>query len=268
MKPVIFIIVFLFFLPCLVCANSYVFVVDENSNPLYGYRAIETEDGIFISKIESVKKWIVSVRSQLIVVKEGYFYPVKDIIIDRKRQTAQFKIDLSERKPLYFNPEETPIDRSKKISAAESDTKKYFISDKEKTLLDYIALAREYEDTGQWDKAIHAYEMLEQKDPEIIEKIGTLYYRLGKFKKANEYFSRLPKNEIIVSKLVGIYIIEREYESALKILNSHTFNSPYIHYLKGLIYYLTNRKDEAYKEALILFSLDKNLGQNLRELLR
>lgn len=250
MKLLIFTIV-LSIVPCLVYASSpvYVFVIDENSKPLHRYRAYETDqDNVFISRIEPVKKWIIYVRSQLIVVKDGYFYSVKDVIIDRKNAIAMLKIALSERKPLYFNPEGKPAQRSKKI--------------------DYLALARRYEETGQWDRAVQAYEKMEQKNPEIIETIGMLYYRLGKFKKAEEYFSRLPKNEMTVSRLACIYIIEKEYESALRILDSHSFNSPYIHYLKGLIYYLTNRKDDAYREALILFSMDRQLGQNLRELLR
>lgn len=268
MKFLILIILFLFF-PCPVSASNYVFVIDENSNPIQGYRATETDrDDIFISKIDPVKRWITSVRSQLIVVKNGYFYPVKEIIIDRKKGIARLQIDFSERKPLYFNPEEVSIDRSKKVLAATSEAKKQVVPEKEKPVPDYLALARKYENTGQWDRAVQAYEKLEQKNSEIIEKIGTLYYRLGKFKKAEEYFSKLPENETVVAKLAAIYIIEKEYESALKILQSHNFNSPYIHYLKGLIYYLTDRKDEAYREALILSCQDSNLGQNLRELLR
>lgn len=254
MKFAIFTILVLIFFPCVLSASSYIFIIDENLKPIQGYRATEFQNDIFISKIDPIKKWIISVRSQLIVVKDGYFYPVKEIIIDRKKGVAKFRIDFSERKPLYFNPEEKPMAVEVKKQAV--------------PVLDYLALARQYEETGQWDRAVQAYEMLEQKNPEIIEKIGILYYRLGKFKKAEEYLSHLPKNETVIIKLASIYIIEKKYESALKILESHSFNSPYIHYLKGLIYYLTDRKDDAYREALILNSQDRNLGQNLRELLR
>jgi len=263
-KFLIFIVAFLFF-PCIVFAGNsvYVFVIDENSKPVHGYRATETErDDVFISKIDPVKKWIIIVRSQLIVVKNGYFYPVKDSVIDRKKGIARLQIDFSGRAPLYFNPEEEVVDRSKKLAPV--------ITRETKPAPDYLSLARKYEDTGQWDRAVQVYEKLpeQQKNFEIMEKIGTLYYRLGKFKKAEEYFSRLPKNEIVVIKLAGIYIVEKQYESALRILDSYDFDSPYIHYLRGIIYYLTGRKDEAYREALILFSLNKALAQNLRELLR
>lgn len=269
------VIVILFFLPCLVFAGepAYVFIIDDNSNPLQGYKILETQrNNIYITKIEPIKKWLTNVRSSLVVVQNGYVYPVKDsIILDKRKGIALLLID-SAPKPLYFNPEEILIDKDVKVLI---ENKKVILS-KVKTLFpsetsrDYLALAEHYENNAEWSRALSIYEeILKQKrEDKIIKKIGTIYYRLGNFKKAKEYFEMLPRNEETIIKLVGIYIIEKNFKGALKIINSSGLNSPYLHYLKGVIYYLTNKKDEAYKEVSELSHMDSNLAQNLRDLLR
>jgi len=279
------IIIILLFLPSLLFASesSYVFITDENYSPVQGYKLLETQrDDIYATKIEVIKKWITTLRSQLIVVQDGYVYPVKDsIIVDKRKGIALLLIDFSSRKPIYFNPEEVLLDRDIKVlkenkslifskiqTLFPSEVKKIEI--KKTSLVDYIALAEQYENIGQLSKALSIYEdMMKQKsDNNIINKIGLLYYRLGNFKKAKEYFKMLPKDEQAIIKLVGIYIIEKDFEGALKIINNSGINSAYMHYLKGILYYLTSKKEEAYVEASILFQMDRNLAQNLRDLLR
>lgn len=282
-------IIFFLFIPALLFAgeSAYVFVVDENSKPFQGYRVLETQrDDIYITKIQPIKKWITTLRSQLIVAKDGYVYPVKDsIIIDKQKGIALLLIDFSQRKSLYFNPEEILIDKDIKLLIENkkrilSKVKELFPSEvkkieikQEKTLLpDYFTLAEQYEKNAQWSKALSIYKELlkeEPKNKKIINKIGLIYYYLSDFKKAKEYFEMLPKDdEQTIIKLVGIYIIEKNFEEALRVINNSSLNSPYLHYLKGIVYYLTNRKDEAYKQVSILFYMDSNLAQNLRDLLR
>lgn len=281
MRTLIIVSLFLF-VPCLVFASNsnYVFVIDENSNPLWGYKILETpKDDVYISKTEPIKKWIISLKSRLIVVHDGYVYSVKDsIIVDKKREISVLLIDFSERKPLYFNPEEKLIDRDirKLVENKKSVLAKLFPSETKKekkkpSLHDYLALAEQYENNGQLDKAISIYEEIlkqDTKNQKIINKIGIIYYRVGNFKKASEYFAKLPETEDVVVRLFGIYIIEKDYEKALKIINNSGINSAYLHYLKGIVYYLTNKKDDAYREVSILFNLDRTLSQNLRDLLR
>ncbi len=71
-----------------------------------------------------------------------------------------------------------------------------------------------------------------------------------------------------VIKVVGIYIIEKDFNGALKVINNSGLNSAYIHYLRGILYYLINDKERAYKEVSILSSMNSTYAQNLRDLLR
>ncbi|MGB9821939.1 MULTISPECIES: tetratricopeptide repeat protein [Thermodesulfovibrio] len=278
------IIIILLLLPSLIFASesAYVFVIDENYNPVQGYKLLETQrDDIYISKIEPIKKWITTLRSQLIVVQDGYIYPVRDsIIVDKKKGIALLLIDFSQRKPLYFNPEEFLIDRDINVLIANKKVtylkvKTLFPSEikkeaKKGKISDYTALAEQYEKTGQWNMALSVYEdILKQKqESNIINKIGVLYYRLGNFKKAREYFQMLSKDEKTIARLVGICIIEKDFEEALKLINNSGLNSAYMHYLKGIIYYLIGNKDRAYIEVFMLIPLNNELAQNLRDLLR
>jgi len=93
--------------------SAYVFVVDGNLYPLYGYKIVPThKDNLYITKIAPIKKWIASVKSQLIVARDGYVYPVKDsIIVDKAKGIAVLLVDFYGRKSLYFNPEENLTDR-------------------------------------------------------------------------------------------------------------------------------------------------------------
>ncbi|MCS7163539.1 MAG: tetratricopeptide repeat protein [Thermodesulfovibrio sp.] len=282
-------IILLLLIPTIIFAGErmYIFVVDENSKPMFGYKILETQrDDIYITKIDPIKKWINILHSQLIVVKDGHVYPVKDsVIVDKKKGVALVVIDFTQRKSLYFNPEEILIDKNTKL--LHENKKKAFLkikdmfpsevkkveNKKEKAIFtDYIALAETYEKNAQWSRALSIYEELLKKEPnnkKIIHKIGVVYYHLSEFKKAKEYFERLPKdNEETIGKLVGIYIIEKDFEKALQIINNSGLKTPYFHYLKGVIYYLTNKKDEAYKEVSILLQMDLSLAQNLRDLLR
>jgi len=282
-------IIFFLFVPALLFAHEsvYVFVIDENSKPFQGYRVLETQrDDIYMTKIQPIKKWITTLHSQLIVVQDGYVYPVKDsIIIDKLKGIALLLIDFSQRKSLYFNPEEILIDKDIKLLIENkkrilskvkelfpSEVKKIEIRQEKLLLSDYAALAERYEKNAQWSRALSIYEELlkqEPKNKKIINKIGVIYYHLSDFKKAKEYFEMLPKNEEqTIIKLVGIYIIEKNFEGALSVINNSGLNSPYLHYLKGIVYYLTNRKEEAYKQVSILFYMDSNFAQNLRDLLR
>lgn len=282
-------VIFFFLIPSLLFAGeaAYVFVIDEKLNPFQGYKILETQrDDIYITKIEPIKKWITALHSQLIVVQDGYVYPVKEpIIVDKIKGIALLLVDFSQRKSLYFNPEEVLIDRDIKLLIENkkrilSKVKELFPSEvkkieikQEKTLLpDYFALAEHYEKNAQWNRALSIYEELlkqEPKNKKIINKIGLIYYHLNDFRKAKEYFEILPKDdEGTIIRLAGIYIVERNFEEALRIINNSGLNSSYLHYLKGIVYYLTNRKEEAYKEVSILFHMNSNFAQNLRDLLR
>ncbi|WP_353684537.1 tetratricopeptide repeat protein [Thermodesulfovibrio sp. 3907-1M] len=278
------IVIILLLLPSLLFASesTYVFVIDENYNPVQGYKLLGTQrDDIYISKIEPIKKWITNLRSQLIVMQDGYVYSVRDsIIVDKRKGIALLLIDFSQKKPLYFNPEEVLIDRDIKVLTANkneaySKIKTLFPSEikkeaRKEKISDYTALAEQYEKTGQWSLALSVYEDILKHKPEgnIINKIAILYYRLGNFKKAKEYFKMLSKDEQTVARLVGICIIEKDFEEALKFIKNSGLNSAYMHYLKGILYYLIGNKDRAYKEVSILFPLNNELAQNLRDLLR
>lgn len=278
------ILIILLFIPSFLFAEDsvYVFITDENNKPFYGYKLLETQrDDIYVSKIEPIKKWITSLKSQLIVVHNGHVYPVKDsIIIDKKQGIALLLIDFLQRKPIYFNPEEVLIDRDIKVLMENKkniyskvknlfplETKKIEIKKQE---TDYIALAEEYEKIGNWSMALSMYENLlkNKQEDNIIKKIGVLYYRIGNFKKAKEYFKMLSNIEENVIKVVGIYIIEKDFNGALKVINNSGLNSAYIHYLRGILYYLINDKERAYKEVSILSSMNSTYAQNLRDLLR
>lgn len=278
------ILIILLFIPSFLFAEDsvYVFITDENNKPFYGYKLLETQrDDIYVSKIEPIKKWITSLKSQLIVVHNGHVYPVKDsIIIDKKQGIALLLIDFLQRKPIYFNPEEVLIDRDIKVLMENKkniyskvknlfplETKKIEIKKQE---TDYIALAEEYEKIGNWSMALSMYENLlkNKQEDNIIKKIGVLYYRIGNFKKAKEYFKMLSNIEENVIKVVGIYIIEKDFNGALKVIDNSGLNSAYIHYLRGILYYLINDKERAYKEVSILSSMNSTYAQNLRDLLR
>ncbi|MEN2994700.1 MAG: tetratricopeptide repeat protein [Thermodesulfovibrio sp.] len=282
-------IILLLLAPTIIFAEetTYVFVVDENSKPLFGYKILKTQkDDIYITKIDPIKKWINILQSQLIVVKDGHVYPVKDsVIVDKKKGIALVVIDFTQRKSLYFNPEEILIDKNIKLlnenkkkvllkikDMFPSEIKKVETKEEKAIFFDYLALAETYEKNAQWSRALSIYEELLKKQPnnkKIIHKIGLICYHLSEFKKAKEYFERLPKdNEDTIAKLVGIYIIEKDFEKALQIINNSGLKTPYLHYLKGVIYYLTNKKDEAYKEVSILLQMNFTLAQNLRDLLR
>lgn len=278
------VIIILLLLPSILFASepAYVFVIDENYNPVQGYKLLETQrDDIYISKIDPIKKWITTLRAQLIVVKNGYVYPVKDsFIVNKRKGIALLLLDFSQRKPVYFNPEEVLIDRDIKVlienkNEAYSKVKTLLPSEIKKEarrekISDYTAIAEQYEKTGQWIMALSVYEDILKHKPDgnIINKIALLYYRLGNFKKAKEYFKMLSKDEQTVARLVGICIIEKDFEEALKLINNSGFNSAYMHYLKGILYYLMGNKDRAYKEVSMLFPLNNELAQNLRDLLR
>lgn len=112
-----------------------------------------------MTKIQPIKKWITVPRSQLIVVQDGYVYPVKDsIIIDKLKGIALLLIDFSQRKSLYFNPEEILIDKDIKLLIENkkrilpkvkelfpSEFKKIEIKQEKILLSDYVALAEQYE---------------------------------------------------------------------------------------------------------------------------
>lgn len=268
--------------------SCYVLVIDESSKPIVGYKILPTpREDVFISKSEPIKKWIVQPKSTLFVLKNKDLYPVKDsFIFDRKKGIVLLLIDLMQKKISPFETEKLEIDSNIKVllesrkdvlakietvfpvSKTPSFEPKISITPQP----DLLSLAEQYDKTGQFDKALPLYEQLIKIYPEkkeFIDKAGTIHYKLGNFSKAKEYFSALPKDERTLTKLAGIYIIEKNFEKALKLIETSTLsNSAYMHYLRGILLHLLNRKDEAYKELSILMKLDKNLAQSLRDLLR
>lgn len=266
--------------------ESYVFLIDEFSTPKKGFKILETDrEDVFISKTEPLKQWIINLNSKLIVVKNGYVYPVVDsIIVDKKKATVLLLINFSERKPLYFTPQKYSIDididnliKNKKTIMAKIDLllgEKAKLKKSEAQQLssnELIELAQKYEIMAQWDRAIEIYEEILKNQPKnllIYEKIGLLYYKTGNFKKALESFQKLPTNESNLFRIIGISIILKDFDRAAKLLNEQFYKNPYAHYLKGIVYYLKGNKEEAYKEVSILIKIDKNLAENLRDLLR
>ncbi len=266
--------------------EAYVFVTDERDNPIKGYKILPTEKkDIFICTIEPLKKWIITPKSLLIIVKDRDIYRVKDsIVFDRKNGIALLKADLTNVITLSFKINEIEIDKNisvliknKKLISAKLD-ELFPYEEKVSTLpskeeeANLLNLAEYYESLGQFDKALNLYEKILSQAPNdkvIMEKIALINYRLGNFKKAKEYFFKLSSDEKSLARIVGILIIEKDFENALKILNNYEkHQSKYFHYIKGVILYLTGKKDEAYKELLVLIKIDKNLARNLHELLR
>ncbi|MCS7163610.1 MAG: hypothetical protein NZ845_01235 [Thermodesulfovibrio sp.] len=260
--------------------SSYVFIVDGSKNPLLGYKVVETDrDDIFIGKIEILKKWISIISSEMIVVKDGSFYPVVDsLILDKKREIVLLIVDLHKRKPIYFNPEEYRIFRDVKIlmenkSFIIAKIKKLFpkeVKIAEFKLEELINTAYQFEKAGQTNKALQIYEEILKQKPkeEILEKVAMLYYKVGDYKKAKEAYLKLSINKERLEKIVGILIINKDFELAQRIIENIDLNSAYIHYLRGVVYYLNGQKDKAYREINTLSTLDKNLTQSLRDLLR
>ncbi|GAB6183568.1 tetratricopeptide repeat protein [Thermodesulfovibrio hydrogeniphilus] len=290
MKKIIFFIFFgLIFSSSAFSDNlSYVVVIDENSNPVSAYAIVPTQrEEIFMSKVEPLKKWIMISKSRLIVVKNGVGYPVNDsLIFDKKKGIVLLLIDTNQGKPFNFNTEMAERDvnvllENKKIVSSKLETlipqyKKPSTELHEISIpeIDYLSIASKYENIGQLEKALDIYEQIYKKAPdskesrEILEKIVKLSYKLGYYKKAKDYLLKLPNEEKNTIKLASIYIIEKDFEGALKVIGNSQSNSAYLHYLKGILFYLSNKKDDAYRELSILLKLDKNLANNLRELLR
>ena len=268
--------------------NSYfIFVIDEKDKPVFGYEILNTpNESIFLGKLEPLKKWIILPKSELYIARDGCLYSVKNsVIIDKARGVVLYFIDLEEKKPITFSLETIKIDRDVKYllsnkSKILSNLKTLFSDiDKEKKVIiadqkepDLLAVASHYEEIGQLDKAITTYKEILKKDGfshEIVNKIALLYYRSGNFNKAREFFKKLPQNDENVKRLVGILIIEKKFDEALKILKNTTLqDKKHLYYLRGIIYYLVGEKNEAYKELLELSKIDKELAESLRDLLR
>ncbi len=286
MKKAFFLIFFCIFSVSAYADNlSYVVVVDEHLNPISAYAIVPTQrEEIFISKVEPLKKWIITSKSRLIVVKNGVAYPVNDsFIYDKKRGIVLLLIDTKQGRPFYFNREIAERDikvllEDKKLIS--SKLEKIFPQYKKTSEefyepsvpeIDYLSMAIKYENIGQFDRALDLYEQLYKKSYEnkdLLEKIVNLSYKSGNYKKAKDYLLKLPLEEKNIIKLASLYIIEKEFNEALKLTINLQSNSPYLHYLKGILFYLNNKKDDAYRELSILLKLDKNLANNLRELLR
>lgn len=267
--------------------SSFIFVIDENNNPLFGYKVLETHrEEIYFGKVDPLKKWIILSKSELYINKNGFLYPVKNsLIIDKAQGVVLFVVDLTNRKFMNFSLDMIKIDRDIKSI---SDNKRKFLSkidilfplvDKEKEPvsierkeMDLLSIANNYEKTGQIQKAITIYEEILKSDSsslEITSKIASLYYKSGNFIKAKEFLQKLPKNDENLKKLIGILIIEKNFDEALKILNDTNFkDKKYAHYFRGIIHYLIGNKNEAYNEVLELSKIDKELSESLRDLLR
>lgn len=264
----------------------YLFLMEEG-NPIYGYRVLETsKENVFLGKVDAIKKWIILSKSMLYISKDQYLFPVKDSqILDRAHGIVLFLIDLSQKRERNFSLDKVNIDQDiKKII----NNKQRFLSKIEEIFpsslqertstsskaedINLLALAKNYELTGQIQKAIDIYEELLNKEPislEISSKIASLYYKSGKFNKAREYLQRLPKNEDNIKKIIGILIIEKKLEDALHMLNKEDLqDKKYLHYTKGIIFYLMNRRDEAYRETIELKKIDSKLAESLGDLLR
>ncbi|MCX7771262.1 MAG: tetratricopeptide repeat protein [Proteobacteria bacterium] len=267
--------------------SSFIFVIDENNNPLYGYKVIETQrEDIFFGKVEPLKKWIILSKSALYISKNGFLYPVKNsVIIDKSQGLVLFVVDLTNKKSMSFSLDMIKIDRNIKVLL---ENKRKLLSkleilfppviqEKEPISIerketDLLSMAMNYEKIGQIQKAITIYEEIMKSDRsslEITSKIASLYYKTGNFIKAKEFLQKLPKNDENIKKLIGILIIEKKFDEALKILNDKTFqDKKYVYYLRGIIHYLIGNKNEAYNEVLELSKIDKELSESLRDLLR
>lgn len=267
--------------------SSFIFVVDENNKPMYGYKVLETpRENIFFGKVEPLKKWIILSKSELYISKNGFLYPVQNsIIIDKTLGLVLFLIDLTNKKTMNFSLDMVRLDRDIKSL---SDNKRKLLSkleilfpsvvpDKEtisieRKKMDLLNMAIFYEQTGQIPKAILVYEEILKSDSslsEITYKIASLYYKSGNLIKAKEFLQKLPKSDESTKKLIGILIIEKNFDEALKILNNATFqDKKYAYYLRGIIHYLKGNKNEAYNEVLELSKIDKQLSESLRDLLR
>ncbi len=264
----------------------YLFLMEEGK-PIYGYRVLETyKEDVFLGKVEAIKKWIILSKSTLYISKDQYLFPVKDSkILDRANGVVLFLIDLSQKVERDFSLDKVIIDQDikKMINNKQrllSKIEEIFPSPlKERTTIaskaediNLLALAKNYETMGQTQKAIEIYEEILKKNTfsfEIISKIASLYYKSGNFNKAKEYIQRLPKSEDNLKKIIGISVAERKFEDALTLLNSGDLQDKgYLHYTKGIIFYLMNRRDEAYKELIELKKVDSKLADSLRDLLR
>lgn len=266
---------------------AYLFVIDENNTPLFGYKVLETpKDNVFFGKVEALKKWIILSKSEIYIAKNGYLYPVKNsVIIDKAQGIVLYLADFSSKKNMPFSLENVKIDKDIKLIL---DNKRKLLSkleallppgEKEKELIsidikemNLLDMARQYEKTGQIQRAIEVYEeLLKSKNfsSEVLSKIASLYYKSGNFTKAKEYIRKLPKEDENAKKLIGILIVEKNFDEALKLLNSSDLKDKrYLHYFRGIVFYLMDKKNEAYREIIELTNIDPALAESLRDLLR
>lgn len=287
-KSIVFILllkIFLFF--NFAFADDFIFVIDEGGKPLLGFRVLETtRDDVFLGKVEPLKKWIITPKSELYISKNGFLFPVKDsMLIDKQNGLVLYLVNTTDRKTLSFNIESIKIEKNiesllknrdkilAKVEVLFPKTKTEQIKSTETTIkeMDLRALAENYEKLGQINKAIMIYEEIlnKQKTNEILNKLANLYYRIGDFKRAKYLYEKLPRTEDNLRKIVGILIIEKKFNEALRILDAQNFRDKGIfHYLRGIIYYLTDERDKAYGELVELKKIDKDLAESLKDLLR
>jgi len=273
------IIIIAFLMPSILLAQdeTYIFVIEENQLPLSGYKVITTlQEDTFLGSTKPLKKWITHTKSELFILKEGFLFKVKDIqIVEKAKGLVLFVIDSSDKRNVFFKIENVSIERDTKILIENKEliNKRFRKSlPPAKTEEDPLLLAKHYESIGQIEKATVLYEKAFNNNPEsreLIEKLASLYYKNGKFSESKNYIMKLPKNHENISKLIGIMIIERNFSEALALLNNSQYrNLPYFHYLRGIIYSLIGKKEEAYKEVIELSKKDSALAQSLRDFIR
>jgi len=257
--------------------EAYVFVIDDNQLPLSGYKVIGTlQENTFLGSTKPLKKWIHHTKSELFLFKNGVLFKVKDVqIVDKAKGLVLFVIDLSDKRNIFFNLKDVSIEKDIKILIKNRE----WINKRFRKSLpalkieeDPLFLAKHYESIGQIEKATVFYEKTLNNNPgskELIEKLALLYYKNGKFSESKNFIMKLPQNQENLSRLIGIMIIEKNFSEALVFLNNSIYKDlPYFHYLRGIIYSLIERKDEAYKEVIELSKKDSVLAQSLRDFLR
>lgn len=252
-------------------------LLNPDGSPIKGFTVTATkEENQYIGKIEILRQWIIHTKSFLYLLKNDKLYEVTESkIADKKRGVVLFFIDPHKEREPNFSLSQLPIDRNNEWNQQkERSIGLAKIPPKEKIEGDItpLNLASKYEEIGNFELAIKYYEEALRAEPaseKIIHKLFLLNYHSGDYKRAREYLERLPKNRENLERLLGLLIIEGKHREALQVIENYRGeSSANLKYLKGVLYYLNGKRDEAYRVVLELSNIDRGLSESLRDLLR
>lgn len=257
--------------------EAYIILLNPDGSPIKGFTVTATkEENQYIGKVEILRHWIIHTKSFLYLLKNGKLYEVTETkIVDKKKGIVYFFVNIQREIEPKFSLSEVPFDRGTEIvRQGEQSLRVAKMPPKEKIEgpITSLSLASKYEEIGNLELAIRYYEEALRAEPaseKIMEKLFILNYQSGDYKRSREYLERLPKNRENFERLLGLLIIEGKHREALQVIENYRGeSSANLKYLKGVLYYLNGKRDEAYRVVLELSNIDRRLAESLRDLIR